>query len=139
MEIGRMPCGREVRLGLGNARRSGISGVEVLDVHWRRALVGALRSLAAGMMVVRGQKEDVCASVPRHLQSEAPPCGVDAPVCEALGPDAVLSVRALAALGLPLVLVVPLGWDGRSEPPDGVPGLFAASLFPSRRARARVV
>jgi hypothetical protein len=59
-----MPGGCEVRLALGNARRSEISGVEVLDVHWQHALVGVHRSLATGMMVVWGQKEDVCASVP---------------------------------------------------------------------------
>jgi hypothetical protein len=41
----------------------------------------------------------------------------------------VLFVQALAALGLPLALLVLLRWDGTPESPGGVPGLSIASLF----------
>jgi hypothetical protein len=67
----------------------------------------------------------------RRLESGAPPCWEgSASVRGALGPDAVPPVRSLAALGLPLVLLVAFRRDGGSEPPDGVPGLTAASPLP---------
>ncbi|KAJ6627075.1 hypothetical protein B0H10DRAFT_1941276 [Mycena sp. CBHHK59/15] len=50
---GTVPCGREVRLRLVNARRGTESGVRVLGVHWWRTHVGVFKSLAATMVVVR--------------------------------------------------------------------------------------
>jgi hypothetical protein len=53
VKIGNVPCEREVRVQLERARWRRKCGLEVDGVYWRRALVGALCSLAASEMVVR--------------------------------------------------------------------------------------
>jgi hypothetical protein len=51
-EMWNVLCEREVRVQLERARCRRKSGLKVEGVHWLRALVGALDSLAASEMVV---------------------------------------------------------------------------------------
>jgi hypothetical protein len=53
-KMGKMPCRLRVQVQVEKARCRMNCGLEVDGVYWRRALVGALFSLAASEMVVRG-------------------------------------------------------------------------------------
>jgi hypothetical protein len=70
-EMWNVSCEREVRVQLERARCRRKSGLKVEGVHWLRALVGALDSLAASEMVVWVQEGDSLASV-RTKQTSGP-------------------------------------------------------------------
>jgi hypothetical protein len=55
-KMGKLPCGRGVRLEGVRARWKRKSRAQVKWVHWRRAHVGALVSLVASVVVVPDQK-----------------------------------------------------------------------------------
>jgi hypothetical protein len=60
VKVGDVRCGREVRMELVRARDGRKSVAQLLGVHWRRTLVGVLKSLVAGMLVVPDQEGNNC-------------------------------------------------------------------------------
>ena len=71
MKIGDVRCGREVQMKLERARCGRKSVAQLLGVHWRRTLIGVLKSLVAGMLVVRDQGGNNCAYL-RTKQMSSP-------------------------------------------------------------------
>jgi hypothetical protein len=58
-EMWNVVCEHEVHVQLEKARCRRKSRLEVEGVHWQRALIGALNSLAVLMVVVQAQKGGV--------------------------------------------------------------------------------